>query len=85
MLQVLQYSDHEEGTHKLWKNVVEPSQHDLIYQVPFAMPVTIEKVNSEYHKPVSIHKVMDSSTVASTNKFGCMTFSFDTIVKILNG
>lgn len=75
MPQVLQYSNHE-GSHKLWKNVLEPSQHNLIYQVPFAMPVTIEKVNSEYHKPVRIHKVMDSSTVASINKFGCMTFLF---------
>ena len=52
------------GIRKLWINPSELFQYNLIHEVPFAIPLAIEKLHAEYHDPFRIPKAMDSSTAA---------------------
>ena len=55
---------------KLLINLLDLSQHSLIYPGPFAMPRATGKLHAEYHEPVEIRKAIDSSTAACSYKLG---------------
>ena len=58
MPQSFQLLSHGVGSRKLLINPLELSQCNLIHQVPFAMTVAIEKVQTKYHDPVGIRKAV---------------------------
>ena len=59
------------GSPELWIiNPLELSKNNLVNPLPFIMLHSIGKVRVEYHEPVRIHKVMDSSATASSYKSG---------------
>ena len=65
---------------KLLIDLLDLSQHSLIYPVPFVMPRTIGKLHSEYHEPVGIRKAMDSSTAACSYKLGFIRFYLNLLI-----
>ena len=60
MPQVLQQFYRVAGNRKLLLNELIFSQQSFFYPVPFAIPVTIRKVQTKFHEPVRICQTMYS-------------------------